>query len=376
MRTRIRSPDGWLYEGGNYVEEYALPWIAMALWVFFCFFRTGEVRPGHIVLLGIAFAAVLMLRPNMVAVWVSLMPAVLICFLREKRWKDIIRCLLLFLLGLIVLLLPILLWLRYLNCFRQMLECYLHFNLTYSDDIGLTGTTVWGLTKTFVRLLLPGVVGMLIAVAVFHRDKVQWLNLWYFMVSLLMVEMSGRDYPHYLIAQLPALVAGLTGFFQWTGRILQTKRPKGPDRNLILVSCVVILLGAVGYHAITGRAEYPERTSVTWLKENTHENDDILVLGNDAGLYLSANRKTSNRYFYQTPPVNISTELCADFMRELKASPSDYVVMNRSSFPAEGWEKDVMDLLSEEGYTAEFGDEFCVFCRPGWPSSLLKQASE
>ena len=353
----------WLYEGGNFVEEYALPWISMALWVLLRFLKTDEVRPGQIVLLGAAFLAVLMLRPNMVAVWAALMPVVLIRFLRQKRWRDLLRSVLFFFAGAAAVALPMLVWLRRLGCLREMLDCYVSFNFAYTDDVGLNGGTVWGLSKIFLRLLLPGVVAMAVSLVAYRREKLQWLNLWVFAVSLLMVEMSGRDYPHYLIAQLPALTLGLTGFFRWAGGVLQKNQPAEPDRLLMLLSCIAMLLGAVGYHAVTGRSVYPEREAAVWLKENTNPQDDVLVLGNDAGLYLSADRRTENRYFYQTPPITISPELYADFMRELEERPSDVVVMSGNSVPTEGWRKDVMDFLLAEGYSLAIGDGFGVFIR-------------
>ena len=80
---------GWrIYEGGNFTEEFALPWISAALLVFFRFFRTGAYQKRDIFLLGIAFSAVFLLRANMIAVWVACMPLVLLRFLKEKRFRD------------------------------------------------------------------------------------------------------------------------------------------------------------------------------------------------------------------------------------------------------------------------------------------------
>jgi len=46
--------------------------------VFFRFFRTGNYRKRDVILLGVAFSAVFLLRANMVAVWVACMPLVLL----------------------------------------------------------------------------------------------------------------------------------------------------------------------------------------------------------------------------------------------------------------------------------------------------------
>ena len=61
---------GWkIWQGGNFTEEYALPWITAAALVFFRFFQSGCYRLRDIFLLAFSFAIVFLLRANMVAVW-------------------------------------------------------------------------------------------------------------------------------------------------------------------------------------------------------------------------------------------------------------------------------------------------------------------
>ena len=63
------------FEGGNLAEEYAMPFIALSLYFFLSYLLHKRTSPARILLSGMAFACVCLLRPNMTAVWiVSVLP--------------------------------------------------------------------------------------------------------------------------------------------------------------------------------------------------------------------------------------------------------------------------------------------------------------
>ena len=317
---------GWrIYEGGNFTEEYALPWISVALLVFYRFFRTGTYRKRDIILLGIAFSAAFLLRANMIAVWAACMPLVLICFLKEKRYRDLSICTGLFFTGVLAAACPILLWLVHNNALRPFIECYFSFNLLYSAEVGMNAAMMLHLGKVFSLMILPGVAAFIISLATRGKDALRRINFLCFAISFLMLEMSGRDYPHYLITILPILSFSFADLFDWTAS-LQNKTGYEPSRMLLLFSCFCIFAGSLGYHVLTGKKVWPEAPAITWLKKNTVEKDDVLILGNDAWIYLASDRTTENRYFYQMPPIEISDEIRRDFVQELQYHPSDVII--------------------------------------------------
>ena len=179
-----------------------------------------------------------------------------------------------------------------------------------------------------------------------------------------MLSMSGRDYPHYLITLLPILAFSFTDMFDWTASLITKKESREPDAVILLLICVMTLAGSLGYHALTGRKTWPEDAPVTWLKENTAEENDVLILGNYVWPYLAADRATENRYFYQTPPIEISDSILSDFLRELHEHPSDLILDPMgNSVQAEGWRKEVYEQLTREGYTCQQIDVFSVYFR-------------
>ena len=102
---------GWMvWQGGNFTEEFALPWIACAAYICCGFFKSGTYRAPDVFLLGASFAAVVLLRANMVAVWVCYIPIVVILLVKEKRFSDLGRCILVFLSGVLLLTVPFVIW--------------------------------------------------------------------------------------------------------------------------------------------------------------------------------------------------------------------------------------------------------------------------
>ncbi len=335
-----------VYEGGNFTEEYALPWISAAAAVFFPFFRTGKYRKRDIVLLGACFSAVFLLRANMISIWLVFIPAVFIILIRQKRCSEILKCLGLFLLGCMLAFGPILLFFAVNNALEDFWNCYLVFNVVYSDEVSLGLTGMLKLTASFLLKLWPGMLAAAFSVIKRKKDPIRWLNLLYLVVSLLMAEMSGRDYPHYLISVLPALVIPFCDVFDF---FIERIGAKEIDRMLqptILGCCILLTIGTVAWQTVHRVKNRPEEPVERWLKENTDKNSDVLVLGNSVWVYLVSDRHTGNRYFYQTPPVAVSEVLYEDFLAELEMKPSD-VVVNMS---AGKWSTEVSEKLKKQGY--------------------------
>ena len=221
------------------------------------------------------------------------------------------------------------------------------------------------LFKVFSLMILPGMFALVISIAVKGKDKLRLLNLWCFAVGFLMLAMSGRDYPHYLITLLPILTFSFTDLFDWTASFFSGDTGQEPELLVLFLSCLAILLGSLGYHMLTGKKVWPEAPIITWMKENTKEKDDVLILGNDVWPYLASDRSTENRFFYQIPPIEISAVIQEEFLKELRNHPSDVILDPMSSTElAEGWRGEVYRQLLKQGYLCQQVNSFSVYSRP------------
>ena len=358
---------GWMvWQGGNFTEEFALPWIACAAYICCSFFENGTYRAPDVFLLGASFAAVVLLRANMVAVWACYIPIVVILLLKEKRFSDLGRCILVFLSGVLLLTVPFVIWAARAGFLRELWEDYILFNFRYTGSVTVSAEARIMLILLFAKVLWPAVAALLISLLLLMpRRKLLWYNLLFFTVSVVSAAMSGRLYYHYAIVMLPAAVLPFGCCFDRSARLLRKKNGNAAvNPAVLLASLLLMVAGAVSYRQVFSYAAEDDALTA-YLKENTTAKDDVLVIGNSCWYYLLADRKTENRYFYQLPPMEISTSLREDFYKELRQKPSDCIVL-----PGNREDRDRADdalgglrsfLESEAGYQRENYDDFEVY---------------
>lgn len=326
------------YEGGNFTEEYALPWIAAALYIFLKYFKEDSYRFWEIVCLGAGFAAVALLRINMVTVWMAFLPLVLISMIWKRQWKDLGKCVVGFFGGMAVICVPVMVYLAATGSFQDFIDCYFVFNFGYSDGGGNLEGVKNAMIQGIENLSWAFAAGIF-AVVPYRKNKLFWLNLWSLLITLYFSHMSGRFYQHYGMILLPMLIPFVSGAvtllyggLSWNEKF--SFRIKFPGKPVMITGFALAVAAAVFLQykwANLIREPMMETGGVRQLQEcilkNTSEEDDVLIVGNDVKYYLLTDRETENKYFYQTPPIKISDELYQDFMREVEEKPSDYIVI-------------------------------------------------
>jgi hypothetical protein len=93
------------------------------------------------------------------------------------------------------------------------------------------------------------------------------------------------------------------------------------------------------------------------------------MLGNNCIYYLEGNRYTTNRYFYQTPAINVSDELYDEFVQELEDTLPEavFAVGDKASLLQVQDENitkvyQLLDTWTENGvYSSETYDSFTVY---------------
>lgn len=349
------------YEGGNLTEEYALPWMMLSLYIFLKYFMTQEYRIWEIMLLGASFTMSFFLRANMIGVWAAFLPVVLIELIVKKRWKDIGACIVGFLGGIACVLVPLGAYMMATGCFEEMLQYYFVFNFGYSDSEGSTLSiisTMWFL----ITLSISYVLVHLIAFKMCHKDRIFRLNLWFTVVSLLLASMSGRPYYHYGITLIPTMVVPcILVMRELTDAFLLRK-----EKYLTAVAAGFFVISLAA--SIFGGSTSEMSDMAAFLQENTSETDNVLIVGNACNGYLESGRTTKNKFFYQTPPINISDELYEEFIADIeKEMPDTILVMGRRSDIAKNannWANvcKKLDTWTSEGvYSCEEYEDYFVY---------------
>lgn len=314
-----------VYAGGNFVEQWALPLQFGALYLFVSGseWTTGKPILWRTILIGCLGASAFLLRPNLIGVWI----AIWICWMVADWRSGLLRTFYLFL-AVSAILGAVSIYFASHQAFSQIWDAAFAYNIAYSSASGnwkriraiLRGMGVvqgWPLAAgSWVLALYTG--------AFKHRKPDASPNLLWLAVLLLPIEMaltgvSGRNYPHYYLAWLPA-VAMLTGYFAWWLMHLTQQEgieaATGYDRSshfraasariflfTLTVGTALALLPA--WQAAADRSKTKSRTFevAEFVKSETSTEDTILVWGAEGYIYYLSGRRSPTRFFYQYPLV-------------------------------------------------------------------------
>lgn len=360
----------WVFDGGNLTEEYALPWLALALLIFLRYFLSGQYRKRDIFFLGLGCGAVAMIRVNMAALWVFLVPLTLLQMLTAKRQREILPCAGLFTLGLAAVCVPVLAYTLATSSLDEMIRYYLLFNMEYSAD----GAGLRAVFNTMLLLicLFPLGIGAF-AASVFYRAgdsrqmrRLHGINFLTFAFSALFASISGRTYVHYAVVLLPMLTPPICNAVQWMYNAAQKMREALPARpapgagRRAAQVCACLACGAcILLNIADGRS--PERSPITgYLLSHTAPEDDVLIIDMGDPYYLETGRSTANKFFYQDPPLIMSDTLYAEFLREFDRKPSDTVLFTDSrEVLLNGYGNNLGDFAHQMEQRVESGEYSC-----------------
>ena len=73
--------------------------------------------------------------------------------------------------------------------------------------------------------------------------------------------------------------------------------------------------------------EMPPDAATDYLRKYTNPKDNVLILGNACYGYLNSGRMYSGKYFYQTPPINVSEHTWEEFMEDFKKNNPEVILI-------------------------------------------------
>ena len=363
------------FDGGNYSEEYALLFISGALYIFADYFLNGTITNLRLLLCGGCFGAVLMLRPNMVAVWVVMCLGVLYQCIREKKTADLARFLLFFIAGTLIVCVPFIVWLVINGAFSAFIDCYLTFNTLYTASTQGTMQTAYRVDALvhFMRyriLLIAACAAVLDSAR--SKKLCSSLHAIFFFVTLILLSISAESYDHYGIVMIPAIVYPLASI----GRMI---REDDHSASLRVYAALFFLPTLIlpNWLEMTNKAFYDYATrdqTFFYMCDieageiiNTYSGpeDEILVCGNWDGLYNYTDRFSVSYYSYQNMPCYLDPARMQRFMQEVEASEPKVTAMMDGCYV----EKDIRNYAAANGYEEVFHKEY-----DGYSTTILRKA--
>lgn len=370
----------YYFEGGNLTEEYALPFLLISLNIFFDFFleprkylnnQQKEKTTGlkldfklfniPVSICGICCACVLFLRANMISVWIVFILMVLIYCIVHKKYIEIAKFAISFLIGILIVSIPMIIYLAKNGALESFINAYILFNMKYSSH----NTKAQKLTAfiNFFNTTITILAFIIIIMKIYNqiKKKEQWYfnlgYLIYMIITLVLISMPGNIYGHYGMVMIPALIYPYCIMYQF----LEEKEMKSKAINLIVTAYMLYtIIVPVGIkftqdclNDIANRTKTNTDNVIEYIVNNTTEDDLISVFGNSNYIYLLSNRKSVSKYSYQMPIGNMNEEITKEYFEELKENRPKLIVWAAEIFDREMFSQmrqKMEEFLKENNY--------------------------
>lgn len=305
---------GGLLIGGNFTEEFALPFSYIAVYFFVKYIYEGfNFNKFQLLLLGSTFAATILLRPNIATIWPAFFIVYFFDKLHQKQWTTALRFLVLFLVGAILLILPFAYYLVSNHIFDEFINAA--FITPFKFDKPSLQIRLISVLKLLLILNSQGQT-MLIAICclvgstyfIFRKGTTQnGIKLIYFstiiafLLNVYANSLSGRDYVHYAISFIPILSLPTLFVFRWAVFL----KAKYKDNNnyfhpIFLVTIVIIILipSFVMQYSESKKSFNTIDPIENYILSHTTCEDKIQVYAHNSGLYYKTKRQASSEYSY------------------------------------------------------------------------------
>ena len=278
-----------------------------------------------------------MLRINMAALWVVMCVGVLIERLVNKKPGDLIRFIVLFSVGAAAVLLPILFWLYKNDALPSFIKDYFEFNIIYSHS---SIKEKFSSMLTFsTGALSATAIPILTYVCFAEKKRADWLCLISFCFTLLMITISGRNYPHYGLVLVPLYAYSVARLLFLLDR-LKTHVSSNQYKAIVLTTVVffgilfsetIIQWGSSVIHNDIVYANNENTKIVGVIQKHTDINDKITVCGNRDIVYLLSDRESSSRYSYQTV-AHESETIKEEYLSDLRRLDTTMIIVTKNGF--------------------------------------------
>lgn len=310
------SSFGDYFYGGNFTEEYSLPFIAVSLYIFLDYFKNDKITTLRLLICGMSFGAVLLLRPNNAGLWPVMCLAVIISGISKKQYKSLLKYIMWFMVGSIALAGPFFIWLVNKGIITDFLDCYIRFNLMYSGSSILSRLAN---VKLFL-LDVPILISVVICIYLSVRNKsIRAAGYLIVIIStLFFICLPTTIYGHYGIVMIPVVMCPyavlLSGLKFEKVTMMKLLGILIAVFSLVLIvtpDSISVYKRAVYDLGHAGEVYYPETYQYIrgFSDHFTAENDRVIYYGNCDKYYLLTDRFSASRFSYQSPIFDTASGL-------------------------------------------------------------------
>lgn len=309
---------GGLLWGGNYTEEFALPFSFIAIYIYIKYvFDNSKYRNFQLVYLGLTFVATLMLRPNIAVIWPAFTIVYFYQMIKEKNFSNIIKYSIFFIIGMMLALLPCAYYLLSNNImyefFYSTLLNPLGFEkLSLVHRLEAVGHLLYTLNKFGGWILIVSAgfyttVTYLLFKKQFITNKIKiiyYTTIIGFIFNLYANSLSGYSYVHYALTFVPIL--SIPSMIMIDYSIQWIKKRGGYNKKIkyfpyiyISIILVLFLLQGLVYQCILIKDNINYQDKITeYILSRTNNSDKIQILSYQTGIYYRVKRQAASKFSY------------------------------------------------------------------------------
>ncbi len=319
-------------QGGNTVEEWILPFIVWSSYFAVRFFAYKEKEHSckYSILYGVTLGFAAFSRLTNAIPILIFAGVILIYLIKQKAWKNILKNILAFVAGALVITVPILIWFAVNGAMDDMIYATFIFNYKYMVVKSFVADGLRILKHT-LRYLLPLIFAIVLQIIMIAKKKDVWLNAALLIQSTVAIVMyiTGALFPHYLHIWVPTVVITLIlvvkdyGIMKWFAR--------GYVTLLVVVFIGTNFIAFRNYHS------YLKDMAVDYDKKckdvYSHMPDKkarILCVDSNAYFYIVTDTKPTYKYFHtQDLHAYYDKKTKEEWTNLIKSNKARYMVVSR-----------------------------------------------
>ncbi len=306
--------------GGNYVEQYAVLFITVSLFLFFRDIKSkNKLKMVSVFIIGLCFGGVFLLRPNMLILWVCMSFYLLIIYIKEKEYIYLFKTIIVFLLGILVFIFPFMIYLIINNAFSDFIYDYFIFNFNYSANF---------VESSFLKVLISFSIYsiqlfiILLLGFKYFKNKEMLFSILYMLLSFVIVIIPRNNFVHYLFIMVPTYIVPLA-------IIINNRNTMYLFTYLLIVIYILMFNKLINnYTFVTQNMDKYKKDINEIISEYSYDDNDTLIYGNNVNIYLITNRRAPNKYIYQLS-FYMDDKLFFDFISELNNNPPRLIIFSK-----------------------------------------------
>lgn len=343
-RFLMLLPYSWVmavtFEGGNLTEEFSLPFLLICIYCSVKYFTNPNPEKHPILyafIYGAAFGVIALIRITNAATICALVAYILFTLILKKQYINILHNALAFLLGLVLAVIPAVIYCLCSGIFTEMIDAVFLFGFSYANEGGLIN---WFFLDINNLIFVPLVLLPIIVAFISSRKNryIKWMIL-INAIFLTVILSMGNCYPHYFTLVIPHLALGFV-------LLLQDTEGEGEKRKAsfkhagVVVLCLISLswMFILGCNNFIRSAIFEQRvnSAAVEIAEKIPKEDQgsVYTYGIGSSWYAETGLYPCIKYCdWQAHYIKLKPQIENELVTEFAENPPKWVVTEKTAQP-------------------------------------------